>query len=139
MTAVLVALGKFDPADGIKLRAAYAEQSRPLATQPRLANGHDGIARALKAHAAVPRYAPTLIPILLAQARLRGGQPYLVETWLNGEPLATRLRLAEGAEGAEEILTGLAAVHAGFGVTPVRVSEHWTSLTEWSDWLSADS
>lgn len=120
VAADLVVLAKFDVNAGIKLRAAYGD-GLTLAIQPP-SSGHDGIARAVAAHQVVPRHAPGLMPALLGHGQLSSGMPYLVESWLEGEPLVSGRRLADATP---EILGQLAAVHRGIGVDGVELSAHW--------------
>lgn len=134
VAADLVVMAKFDINDEVKLRAGYGQERRTLAVQPPGKAG-DGIARAVQAHEVVSRHAPGLVPPLLGHGRLAGGLPYLVETWLEGEPLLTGARLAEAAP---EILTGLAAVHRGHGITLVRLSQVWAQLrTRWTETMAS--
>ncbi|WP_374928993.1 phosphotransferase family protein [Kytococcus sedentarius] len=124
VAADLVVLAKFDVNAGIKLRVAYGE-GLTLAIQPPSPSGLDGIARAVAAHQAVARHAPGFMPALLGHGHLASGMPYLVESWLEGEPLVTGRRLADATP---EILQHLAAVHRGLGVDGVPLATHWEHL-----------
>ncbi|MGD8149924.1 hypothetical protein [Ornithinimicrobium sp. Y1694] len=132
IAADVVALAKFDIGTEPKLRAAYADSQLTLSVQPVSTSGADGIARAVAAYRTVVPHAPHLVPRLVGQGRLSGGVPYLVEGWLHGEPLVHGRALAAAAG---EILSGLAAVHRGHGLTAgglntqwVRVGERWEEL-----------
>lgn len=123
--ADLVVMAKFDVHERTKLRAAYGEEGLTLAAQPRSPTGVDGIARIVRAHDVVSRHAPHLMTAVLAHGRLPGGLPFVVERWLEGQPLSTAAQLSAAAP---EILAGFADVHRGHGVTRVGLSSHWGPL-----------
>lgn len=125
--ADLVVMAKFDVHERTKLRAAYGEEGLTLAVQPTSTTGVDGIARIVRAHEVVSRHAPHLMTDVLGHGRLPGGLPFVVERWLDGQPLGSSTELAAAAP---EILAGLSAVHRGHGLTPVRLSDHWAPLAE---------
>lgn len=120
--ADIIVLAKFDLGEQVKLRAGYGEARRSLAVQPVGPDGICGITNAVLAHEIVSRYAPGLIPTMLGHGELGDGLRYLVEEWVEGEPLMNSLRLAEHIPW---ILEGLAQVHHGYGVTARSVSELW--------------
>ncbi|GGK56953.1 glycosyltransferase [Ornithinimicrobium pekingense] len=122
VAADLVVLGKFDLQRRPKLRAVYADAGLTLVVQPPSPSSGSGVARAVRAHEVVERHAPDLVPPMVGHGVLGGGMPYLVERWLPGAPLAGARQLTAAAP---QILTGLAAVHRGHGVTPVRLTDHW--------------
>lgn len=130
VAADAVLLAKISPAQGIKLRAAYASPGLSLAVQPRA--GARRIDNAVRAHEVVAAVDPTLMPALRDHGRLPGGAAYLVEDWTQGVPLpGTRsVHLA-----APELLERLGAVHRSFGITEVALGEHWgeTFAQRWAD------
>ncbi|QFG67492.1 phosphotransferase [Ornithinimicrobium pratense] len=125
--ADLVVMAKFDVHERTKLRAAYGEEGLTLAVQPKSPTGVDGIARIVRAHEVVSQHAPHLMTDVLGYGRLPSGLPFVVERWLEGQPLGTSTELTAAAP---EILAGLSAVHRGHGFTRVRLSEHWAPLAD---------
>lgn len=125
--ADLVVMAKFDVHERTKLRAAYGEEGLTLAAQPKSPTGVDGIARIVRAHEVVSRHAPQLMTEVLGYGRLPGGLPFVVERWLEGQPLGSASALSAAAP---EILAGLSAVHRGHGTTRVPLSDHWPTLPD---------
>lgn len=122
VAADVVVRAKFDLGEQVKLRAAYGAARQTLAVQPVRPNGTCGITNAVRAHEVVSRYAPGLIPTMTGHGQLRSGLRYLVEDWIEGDPLANSLRMAEKMSF---ILEGLSRVHQGYGMHSVRASEIW--------------
>jgi len=122
VAADVIVLAKFDLGTEVKLRAAYGGQRRTVAVQPVRPNGTCGITNAVRSHEIVDRYAPGLMPELLGHGELSSGLRYLVERWVDGDPLTTRLRMAEHLP---QIIEGLSRVHLGYGVHARRASEIW--------------
>lgn len=132
--ADLVVMAKFDVHERTKLRAAYGEDGLTLAVQPKSPTGVDGIARIVRAHEVVSQHAPDLMTDVLGYGRLPSGLPFVVERWLDGQPLGSSTELSAAAP---EILAGLSAVHRGHGFTRVRLSEHWAPLADrWAKTLA---
>lgn len=125
--ADLVVMAKFDVHERTKLRAAYGEEGLTLAAQPKSPTGADGIARIVRAYEVISRHAPHLMTDVLAYGRLPVGLPFVVERWLEGEPLSTARQLSDAAP---EILAGFADVHRGHGTSRVRLSTHWAPLRQ---------
>lgn len=124
MAADVVVLAKFDLGEQAKLRAGYGQSRRSLAVQPVRPNGTCGITNSVRAHEIVSRYAPHLIPTMLGHGEIDDGLRYLVEEWVDGQPLVTSQRLAEHAP---QLLEGLSLVHEGYGVTSHSVTKAWGS------------
>lgn len=122
IAADVVVLAKFDLGVQVKLRAGYGEARRSLAVQPVGPDGISGVTNSVRAHAIVSRYAPDLMPKMLSHGELDNGPRYLVEEWIDGEPLMTSRRLAEHTAW---LLEGLGRVHEGYGVTARPVTELW--------------
>lgn len=122
VAADLVVLAKFDLGEQVKLRAGYGDPRRTLAVAPVRPNGTCPITNSVRAHEIVTRYAPGLIPRMLSHGELEEGLRYLVEEWVEGEPLTDSLRLAAHTP---QILEGLGRVHEGYGIHGRSVSELW--------------
>nr|WP_281497026.1 phosphotransferase [Ornithinimicrobium sp. F0845] len=77
------------------------------------------------------------MPKLLGHGELGGGLRYLVERWVDGDPLTTRLRMAAHLP---QIIEGLSRVHLGYGVHTRRVSEIWHRgfREQWQDVRDAE-
>lgn len=134
LRADVLVMAKFDIQTAVKLRAAYTHDGLTLAIQPPAATGLNGIQRAVQAHSIVEHHAPGLMPALVSHGELSRGLPYLVERWLDGRSLTSAAQLDEAAP---EILAGLSAVHAGYGVRRIPLSAHHQSsrVARWADVL----
>ncbi|WP_256842267.1 phosphotransferase [Ornithinimicrobium cryptoxanthini] len=122
IAADVIVLAKFDLGEQVKLRAGYGQARRSLAVQPVGPDGICGVTNSVRAHEVVSRYAPELMPTMLGHGELDDGLRYLVEEWVQGEPLMTSERLAEHATW---LLEGLGRVHEGYGVSGRPVTELW--------------
>lgn len=131
VAADAVVLAKFDLGPRVKLRAGYAASGLALAVQPGGADGTSGVTRAARSAEVVNRHAPGLAPTLRATGTLDGGYDWLVEDWVDGEPLVSDRRLAAHLD---PLLERLGAVHRGHGIREARPSELWgdTFLQQWS-------
>lgn len=127
LAADAVVLAKYDLASRVKLRAGYAEQALAVAVHPDRGDGASGATRAARAAEVVARHAPGLAPAMHDSGTLPGGYLYLVEAWVDGEPLASDRRLAEELP---DLLAGLARVQQGYGVQARPASGLWPRFAE---------
>lgn len=128
LAADALVLGKLDLATRVKLRAGYAAAGLALAVQPVRRDGSCGVTNAVRSYEVVSRHVPGLAPRLHASGELPGYR-YLVEEWVEGQPLASARRLAEELPA---LLESLALVHAGYGVRLRPASELWPRFpSEW--------
>jgi hypothetical protein len=132
VAADVVVLAKFDLAEQVKLRAGYGAERRTLAVAPVRPNGTCPVTSSVRAHEVVSRYAPSLIPTMLSHGELEEGLRYLVEEWVDGEPLETSLYLAAHTP---QLLEGLGRVHEGYGMHGRAISELW-GRGFWARWQS---
>ncbi|WP_122261089.1 phosphotransferase family protein [Ornithinimicrobium cerasi] len=130
VAADAVVLAKFDLGSRVKLRAGYAEAGLALAVQPRRADGTSGVTGAARSAEMVNRHVPGLAPTLHAVGTLDGGYDWLVEDWVEGEPLVSDHRLAAHLD---PLLERLAELHRGHGVRHARPAEVWgeSFLQQW--------
>lgn len=128
IAADLIVQAKYDLGPTVKLRAAYGEAGLVLGVLPEKASGVRGVSRTIQAHVVVGRYAPHLIPPLVAFGEVEASICYVLEKWVDGRPLMTSGRLA-GAVPA--VVAALQEVHRGYGSTRM-------PLSRWAPDLSAD-
>lgn len=124
VAADVLALAKFDLRGQVKLRAHYVDPALTIAVAPRPSGrgARDGVRNAVRAHQVVSAHAPGLAPPLLAHGRLGRRVRYLVEAWVEGDPVLT----GEGlGQAAGQILHGLGRVHRGHGVGSASLSDRW--------------
>lgn len=123
VAADTVVLAKFDLRGHLKLRAHYRAAGLTLSVQPRDDRGQSGVRQAVRAHAVVDAVAPGLAPPLVAHGRASPATDYLVEHWVDGEPLLTDRALAD----AMPLLLGeLGRLYRGHGIRWARPSTVWT-------------
>lgn len=127
LAADAVVLAKYDVAPRVTLRAGYAAAGLAVAVHPTRRDGTSGATRATRSAEVVARYAPDLAPVLHASGELPDGYLYLVEGWVDGEPLASDRRLAEELP---PLLASLARVHQGYGVQQRAAGEVWPRFRE---------
>ncbi|MEX1907409.1 aminoglycoside phosphotransferase family protein [Janibacter sp. Y6] len=109
-----------DPRAGLKLRSAYVDDARVVGVVPDVPGRASTALRVATSHAVVGRYAPYLIPPLLAMGDLTAGSGrYFVEGWVTGRPLMSPRRLGEAVGPLCDALT---RVHAGYGTSALPLS-----------------
>lgn len=121
VAADVITVAKFDLGEELKLRAHYVEQRLTIAVAPP-AKSNDGVGNAVRAHEVISAFAPDLGPALVADGRTGRRSRYLVEEWVDGIPVLTATALAEGAA---DILAGLAQIHRGYGVHSMGLAQRW--------------
>lgn len=126
--ADLVVRAKYDLSPTVKLRAAYDGAGLVLGVLPVGAAGSCGATRTVRAHVLLGRYAPDLAPELVSFGETRASGRYVIERWVDGRPLMTPARLARAVP---EIVEGLQGLHAGHGISRIR-------LSRWAPDLAAD-
>ncbi|WP_289017346.1 phosphotransferase [uncultured Ornithinimicrobium sp.] len=123
VAADTVVLAKFDLDGQVKARARYADAGLTLSVQPRdVATGVSGVQRVVRAQEVLASAAPRLVPPLVAHGRV-GGSDYVVEGWLDGQPLDNGWAMAEVMP---EILQQLVRLYAGYGVAWSAPSAIWS-------------
>lgn len=118
-----VVLAKFDLDGEVKARAHYAEAGLTLSVQPRdRVSGVSGVQRVVRAHEVLASAAPRLAPPIVAHGR-GGASDYVVERWLDGQPLGNGWAMAEVMP---ELLQQLARLYAGYGIAWSTPSGIWS-------------